>query len=80
MICKVFKLFVTALTAREKDSLRNRENLTQPIRMQLSQKQENSSQFFFVFLKSTLNFKHFPKKEETHSSCIFEITDSEKRD
>ena len=35
--------------------------------MQLSQKQEIFIEFFFAFLKSTLNFEHFPKKEESHS-------------
>ena len=35
--------------------------------MQLSEKQEIFAQFFFAFLKSTLNFEHFPKKEEPHS-------------
>ena len=35
--------------------------------MQLSQKQDNSSEFFFAFLKSTLNFEHFAKKEQPHS-------------
>ena len=40
MICKVLKLFVNALTARDKYSLRNRDYLTKPIQMELSQKQE----------------------------------------
>ena len=31
--------------------------------MRLSEKQEIFSQFFFAFLKSTLNFEHFPKKK-----------------
>ena len=35
--------------------------------MQLSQKQEIFNEFFFAFLKSTLNFEHFPIKEEPHS-------------
>ena len=35
--------------------------------MQLSQKKERFSQFFFAFLKPTLNFERFPKKEEPHS-------------
>ena len=35
--------------------------------MGLSQKQEIFSEFFFAFLKSTLNFEHFPKNEEPHS-------------
>ena len=46
--------------------------------MQLSQKQEIFSEFFFTFLKSTLNFEHFPKKEEPHSRFISEIKDGEK--
>ena len=35
--------------------------------MQLSQKEEICSQFLFAFLKSTLNFERFPKREEPHS-------------
>ena len=35
--------------------------------MALSQKQEIFSDFFFAFLKCTLNFEHFPKKEQPHS-------------
>ena len=35
--------------------------------MQFSMKQEIFSEFFFAFLKSTLNIEHFPKKEESHS-------------
>ena len=46
--------------------------------MPLSQKQEAFSEFFFAFLKSTLNFEHFPKKEQPHSWFISEITDAEK--
>ena len=67
MIWKVLKLFVNALTARDKDSLRDRHNLTPSIQMQLSEKEKTLSPFSFAFLKSTLNFKHFPKKEDTHS-------------
>ena len=46
--------------------------------MQLSQKPKTSSQFFCKFLKSSLNFEHFQKKDDSHSSDISEITDSEK--
>ena len=45
--------------------------------MRLSQKQEIFSEFFFAFLKSTLNFERFPKKEEPHSWFISEIKDAE---
>ena len=44
--------------------------------MQLSQKQEIFSQFFFEFLKSTLNFERFQKKEEPHAWFISEIKDA----
>ena len=78
LICKVLKLFVNALTARDKSSLCNRDDLTQPIHMQLSKKEETLSQFFFfAFMKSTINFQRFPKKEDPHSWCIPEITNSE---
>ena len=35
----------------------------QPIQMHLSQKQEKFSEFFFQFLKSIINFKHFKQKK-----------------
>ena len=47
--------------------------------MQLSQKQKIYSEFVSGFLKSILKFEHFQKKHEPHSSCVSEITDSEKR-
>ena len=59
---KILRLFVNTLTADDKHYLLNRDNLTQPIQMQLSQKQKTFSQFFFAFLKSILNYKHFTKK------------------
>ena len=49
-----------------------------PIPIQLPQKEESCSQFLFEFLKSSLNFEHFQKKDNSHSSDISEITDSEK--
>ena len=60
-------MFVNTLRVNEKHYLLNRDNLTQPIQIQLSQKQKTFSQFFFAFLKSILNFKHLPKKDERHS-------------
>ena len=51
----------------DKHYLLNRDNLTQPIQIQLSQKQKIFSEFFFAFLKSILNFKHLPKKDDPHS-------------
>ena len=67
MIHKILRLFVNTLTADDKHYLLNRDNLTQPIQMQLSQKQKNFSEFFFAFLKPILNFTHFSKKDDPHS-------------
>ena len=67
VIYKLLRLFANTLTVDEKDYLLNRDNLTQPIQMQLYQKQKTFSEFFFAFLKSILNFKHLPKKDDRHS-------------
>ena len=47
--------------------------------MQLSQKQKTFSDFFSAFLKFRLNFEQIPKKDDTHTKCISEITDFRKR-
>ena len=62
MIYKIVKLFVKQLTPDDKNYLLNRDNLTQLIQMELSQKQKTFCQLFFAFLKSILNFNHFLKK------------------
>ena len=77
LTCKILVLLVNTLAANEKYPVLNRDNLTIPIQMQLSQKQKTFSQFFAAFLKSTLNFKHFESKDDPHRFCIFEVTDSE---
>ena len=60
-------MFVNTLTADDKYSLLNRHNLRQPIWTPLSQKHKAFSQFFLAFSKSTLNFEHVRKKDDTHS-------------
>ena len=77
LTCQILGLLVNTLAADEKYPVLNRDNLTIPIQMQLSQKQKTFSQFFAAFLKSTLNFKHFESKDDPHRFCIFEVTDSE---
>ena len=67
MIHKILRLFVTTLTVNDKYYPLNRDNLAQPIQMELSQKKKFLSEFFFVFLKSILNFKIFPKKDDLRS-------------
>ena len=78
VIWKISKLFPNTLSADGKYSFLNWDNLTQPIKMQLSQKQNNFSKFFVRFLKSRLNFEHFQKKDDSHNSDISEIPDSKK--
>ena len=80
VLCKILRLFVNTLTADDKYSLLNTDNLTQSIQTLLSQKQKTFSQFFSSFLKSALNFEHFQKKDDPHSPCISEFTVSEKGD
>ena len=70
MIHKILGLFVNTLTVDDKHYMLNRDNLTQPIQIQLSQKQKTFSEFFFAFLKSMLNYKHLSKKVDPHRSCI----------
>ena len=67
------------MTGDDKCSVLNRDNLTQRIRTQLSQKRKAVFELFVAFPKSTLNFEHFPKKYDPHSWFISEITHFEKR-
>ena len=55
------------MTADDKNSLLNRDNLKQPIPTQLSQKQKAFSKYFLAFSKSSLTFEHFQKKDDPHS-------------
>ena len=48
--------------------------------MQLSKNEKTFSVFFAAFLKSTLNFQRFEKKDRPHSLCISKVTDQERRD
>ena len=73
MIHNILRLFVKTLTVNDKHYLLNRDNLTQPIQMQLSEKQKNFCQFLFAFLKSILNFKHLPTKDDPRSDVFLEI-------
>ena len=62
VIWEIWRIFPNTLNADGKYSLFNRDNLTQPIQMQVSRKPKTFSDFFAGFLKSSLNFEHFFKK------------------
>ena len=57
--CKSLRLFVNTMSAVDKCSLLNTDNLMQSIHIQLSQKVKIFCRFFRAFSKSSLNFKHF---------------------
>ena len=60
-------MFFNTLTVDDKHYLLNRDKLTQPIQVELSQKEKAFSQFSFASLKSILKFKHLSKKDDPHS-------------
>ena len=51
VICKILRLFVNTLSAVDKFSFPNRDNLTQPIEMHLYQKQK-------IFVEFLLHFRN----------------------
>ena len=77
LTCQILGLLVNTLATDEKYPVLNRDNLTIPIKMQLSQKQKTSAQVLAAFWKSRLNFEYFEKKDDLHRFCISQITDSE---
>ena len=77
LTCQILGLLRNTSAADEKYSVLNKDSLTIPIHMQLSQKQKTLSEFFTLFLKSRLNSNFFGKKDDPHRFCISEITDME---
>ena len=59
LTCQILGLLVNTLAADEKYPVLNRDNLTIPIQMQLSQKQKTLSQLLAALLKSRLNCNDF---------------------
>ena len=80
VICKILSLCFNTLRAVANYSVLNRNNLTQT--MQLSKKKNIKKlfhNFFSAFLKSSLNFEHFDKRDEPQSWFISEPTASKER-
>ena len=57
--CKISRLFPNILSADGKYSLLNRDNLMQPIQMQLSRKEKSFSNFFFYIFEIYSKFWTF---------------------
>ena len=64
---EIFGMFLKTLIANAMYPVQGCENLQLPIQMKLSEKQKFLSQFFFPFLESKSNFKHFERKDDCHS-------------
>ena len=62
VISQWLRLFVKTITAVEKCSLQNRDNLMQAIHIQFSPKLKTFSEFFSPISKSRISFEHFQKK------------------
>ena len=71
-------MFRNTFTANDKYKVQDCVNLSSPIQMELCLKPKILSDFFVLFLQSTSNFKHFEKKDDSHSYFISEITHCEK--
>ena len=78
VLCKILRQPVNTLTDHDKYSLLNRDNLTQPIQILLSQKQKTFSVFSSAFWKCTLNFARFQKNDDSHSRCSSQIASPKK--
>ena len=76
---EILRLFVNALTADDKYSGSNMQNLPQQFQTPLSCKQKTFSGFFIKFLKCAWNLEHFQKKDEYPRLIISEIIDAERR-
>ena len=76
---EILRLFVKTLTADDKYSGRNMQNLFQQFQTPSSPKQKTFSEFFIAFLKCAWNLEHLQKEDEYPSLIISEITGAEKR-
>ena len=71
-------MFRSRLTVNDKYPVRDCVNLLSRVQMQLSLKPTIFSDLFFPFLQATSNFKHFEKKDDSHSYFIWEIRHCER--
>ena len=74
---ELLEQFLNTLTSDYKYSRQNLENLWKQVPKQIYRKTQTFSGFFVAFLKSTLNFEYFQKKDHSHSFSINEIINCE---
>ena len=71
-------MFVSTVTADERNIRCNMQNFPQQLKTPISQKQKIFSGFFIAYLECASNLEHFEKKDEHTSLVISEIVDSER--
>ena len=76
---EILRLVVNTLTADDKYSRSNMQNLPQQFQTPLSHKRTTLSAFLIVFLNYAWNSEYFLKKDEYPSLIIFDIINSERR-
>ena len=76
---EILRLFVNALTADDKYSGSNMQNLPQQFQTTSSQKQKTFSGFFIAFLKCAWNLQHFRKTDDYPSLILSELIDAKRR-
>ena len=76
---EILRRFVNALTADDKYSGSNMQNLPPQFQTPLSRQHKTFSWSFIAFLKCAWNLEHFQKKDEYASLIISEIIDAERR-
>ena len=74
VICKILGLFVNTLTDDDKYCLLYRDNLTEPIKILLCQKQKNFFEYFSAFFKIYIEFSTFSEKDDPDCRCASQIT------
>ena len=72
LTCQILGLLLNTLAADEKYPVLNRDNLTIPIQMELSQKQKIFLNFLLYFWNLGWNLQHFDKRDDLHRFCNFE--------
>ena len=76
---EILRLIVNALTANDKYSGSNMENLPQQFQTPLFHKQKIFSEFFIALLICAWKLENFQKKDEYPGLIISEIIDAERR-
>ena len=71
-------MFVSIVTADDRNIRCNMQNFPQQIQTPISQKQKMFSGFFIAYLECASILKHFEKKDEHPSLVISDIIDSER--